>query len=97
MTSLRLYLSFLFAIAVASFAPNPTLKTSAIQMGQSVRPIERELPYPEEPARADEEPARFERPLAGLPVADDQQNNHIEVRCFRSMMTYAPSHSQWQR
>ena len=45
MTSLRLHLSFLFAIAVASFAPNPALKTSALQMEKSVQPIERQLSY----------------------------------------------------
>ena len=49
MASLRLLSSFLFVGAVASFVPNPTLKSSALQMGQT--------------GQADEESARVKRLL----------------------------------
>ena len=76
MVSLRLLSSFLFVGAVVTFVPNPTLKTtSALQMGQT--------------GQADEEPARVKRLIGELPVPCDQEENFIEVRDFRSLMTHA--------
>jgi hypothetical protein len=76
MTSLRLLSCFLLVGAVASFVPNPTLKTtSALQMGLT--------------GRADKEPARVKRLLGERPDPCDQKSNYIEVQGFRSVMKHA--------